>query len=159
MAEWGYPIIVQEVVTGDELNVVGLGDGNGEVLGMLGIRKLMTTSLGKIWTGVTVKNQRMLEAAEKLVQFCRWRGPFELECIADGDEIYLIEVNPRFPAWSYFATGVGINLPSRMLQHSCGVSTSFSTDYEAGKLFIRYTSELVTDMATFQHAMTRGETE
>jgi carbamoyl-phosphate synthase large subunit len=30
-------------------------------------------------------------------------------------------------------------------------------DYDAGKLFIRYTYELVTDMENFQRAITRGE--
>lgn len=29
VAEWGYPVLVQEVVEGDELNVVAVGDGEG----------------------------------------------------------------------------------------------------------------------------------
>ena len=97
VAEWGYPIIVQEVVTGDELNVVGLGDGRGKALGMVGVKKIWITALGKMWTGVTVKNQRMLDAAEQFVRGSCWRGPFELECMVSGDDVYLIEINPAFP--------------------------------------------------------------
>jgi carbamoyl-phosphate synthase large subunit len=37
VAEWGYPVIVQQVVSGDEMNVVGLGDGEGDSLGQVGI--------------------------------------------------------------------------------------------------------------------------
>ena len=38
-AEWGYPIIVQQVVSGEEMNVVGVGDGEGGMIGQVGIKK------------------------------------------------------------------------------------------------------------------------
>lgn len=158
VAEWGYPIIVQQVVAGEELNVIGLGDGNGNSLGTVGIKKLSITALGKIWTGVTVKNDKMLVATEDFIREFKWRGPFEMECIVtNDDEIFLIEINPRFPAWVYFATGVGVNLPSRLIYQCLGLPLPTLPDYEAGKLFIRYTYELVTDMENFQKAVTRGE--
>ncbi|HLX61242.1 MAG TPA: ATP-grasp domain-containing protein [Planctomycetota bacterium] len=157
-AEWGFPVIVQEIVAGDELNVVGLGDGEGQSLGHVGIKKIMITSLGKIWTGVTVKHEKMLAAAQRFISEYKWRGPFELECIVRNDDVVLIEINPRFPAWSYFATGVGINLPSRMLRRALGMPVPELRDYAAGKLFVRYCLELVSDMEKFQMAVTRGET-
>lgn len=158
VAEWGYPVIVQEVVSGDELNVVGVGDGEGASLGMVGVRKTSVTSLGKVWSAVTVKNAAMMEASERFVEQVRWRGPFELECIVNRDGVYLIEINPRFPAWVYFATGVGVNLPERMLCRGLGQPVAENNDYPAGKLFMRYTGELVTDMNLFQTVMTKGET-
>lgn len=157
VAEWGYPVIVQEVVAGDELNVVGLGDGEGGSLGLVGIKKVWITSQGKIWTGVTVKNAPMLDAAEAFVREFGWRGPFELECIVGDDKVYLVEINPRFPAWSYFATGVGVNLPAQLLRRCFDMPPLPVGDYEAGKLFVRYTYELVTDMTPFQRLTTRGE--
>jgi len=157
VAEWGYPIIVQEVVAGDELNVVGLGDGQGNVLGMVGVKKIWITSQGKMWTGVTVKNETMLEAARCFIQKCCWRGPFELECIVSGDDVYLIEINPRFPAWTYLATGVGQNLPAQLLRCSLGLPAAPVTDYAAGKLFVRYSYDMVTDMQPFRNAVTQGE--
>jgi carbamoyl-phosphate synthase large subunit len=158
VAEWGYPIIVQEVVSGDELNVVGLGDGEGGALGLVAAKKVLTTASGKIWTGVTVRHERMLGAAAKLLSDYRWRGPFELECIVRGDQVFLIEVNPRFPAWSYFATGVGVNLPARMLRRALDLPVPPDADYEAGKVFVRYSYELVTDMDRFRQAVSKGET-
>lgn len=157
-ADWGFPVIVQEIVTGDELNVVGLGDGEGQSLGQVGIKKIMITSLGKIWTGVTVRHEKMLAAAQRFVSEYKWRGPFELECIVKGDDVHLIEINPRFPAWSYFATGVGLNLPARMMRRALGLTVPDNHDYPAGKLFVRYCLELVSDMQKFQMAVTRGET-
>jgi carbamoyl-phosphate synthase large subunit len=157
VSQWGYPIIVQEVVKGEELNVLGVGDGQGDLIGQIGIKKMWTTSLGKIWTGVTVKNQAMLEAAETFVREYRWKGPFELECIVDGDTVYLIEINPRFPAWSYFAAGVGINLPANIVRKTFGLPFETNRDYQVGKLYIRYTYEAITDLDAFQHITIRGE--
>jgi carbamoyl-phosphate synthase large subunit len=157
-AEWGYPVIVQRVVAGEELNVIALGDGEGGTLGRVGIKKVMITSLGKIWTGVTVRHEAMLEAAERFIRETRWRGPFELECIVSDGEVYLIEINPRFPAWVYFATGVGVNLPARLLRRHLGMPVPPSRDYDAGRLFVRYSYEIVTGLDAFQKAVTRGET-
>jgi len=157
VAEWGYPIIVQEVIAGDELNVIGLGDGEGNSLGLVGIKKVWVTALGKMWTGVTILNEPMLRAAEQFIQHSRWRGPFELECIAVDDEIYLIEINPRFPAWVYFATGVGVNLPSRLLRRSLGLPAPTASEYPPGKLFVRYSYDLITEMTPFHNVITRGE--
>ncbi|HZZ73206.1 MAG TPA: hypothetical protein VFE24_13200 [Pirellulales bacterium] len=157
VAEWGYPVILQQVVAGDELNVVGLGDGEGNSLGLVGIKKMSITALGKMWTGVTVKNAPMLAAAERFVRQSQWRGPFELECMASGDEVFLIEINPRFPAWVYLATGVGLNLPARLVRRGLSLPVESNRDYAAGKLFVRYSYDLVTDMTAFQNMLARGE--
>lgn len=157
-AEWGYPVIVQKMVSGDELNLVGVGDGNGGLLGAVSMKKISTTSLGKVWSAVTLRNPLMDEAAERFVAGLKWRGPFELECILDPhhERLYLIEINPRFPAWSYFATGVGLNLPARMLRSALGLPIPPKRDYEAGRFFMRYTDEMVTSLDRFQAVMTRG---
>ncbi len=157
-AEWGYPIIVQQVVTGEEMNVVAAGDGNGNALGMVGIKKTWITELGKIWTGVTIKNDRLLAAAQAFIERYRWKGAFELECIVDleNDTVYLIEINPRFPAWSYFATGVGVNIAANIVRSALGLPVTVA-DYEPGKLYIRFTDDFVVDMDVFQKMMLRGE--
>lgn len=157
-AEWGYPIILQQIVTGVEVNLVGVGDGKGEHLGLVAIKKMAVTELGKIWTGITIHHAGLLAAAADFVRETCWRGPFELECIADREgTIYLIEINPRFPAWTYFATGVGINLPSRLVRAALGLPLGALPSYPAGKLFMRYTYEIVTDSTPLQTLVTVGE--
>ncbi len=156
--EWGYPVILQQVVSGEEMNVVGVGDSAGRNIGQVAIKKTSVTSLGKIWTGITVKNDLLLTASENFVREYRWPGPFELECIVDGDTVYLIEINPRFPAWSYFATGVGINLPANLVRLAFDLPLTEVRPYEAGELFIRYTYEIITGMGKLQDLITKGET-
>ncbi|MCF6201058.1 MAG: carboxylate--amine ligase, partial [Hydrogenimonas sp.] len=60
--EWGFPILVQEVVKGEEMNVIGAGDGEGGLLGLVAIKKMTTTALGKIWNGVTIRHESLLRA-------------------------------------------------------------------------------------------------
>ena len=161
VAEWGYPILVQEVVKGDELNVVAVGDGAGGSLGRVAVKKMWITELGKIWTGVTIQHPAMLRATDRFMETYRWRGPMELECMVDGDTVYLVEINPRFPAWSYLATGVGVNLPDRMVRRALELpepdTGADPMSYPTGQLFVRYTYELVTEMDRFQQLITTGE--
>ncbi len=157
-AEWGYPVLLQQMVQGEEMNVVGVGDGEGGHFGLLAIKKLWITALGKIWTGVTIRHPGLLSAAEEFVRRFRWRGAFELEAIVSPEgKIYLIEINPRFPAWVYFAVGVGLNLPERLLQAALGREPARDWNYPAGKLYIRFTDEVVTDLEIFQQMVTKGE--
>lgn len=160
VAQWGYPVIVQERARGEEMNVIGVGDGRGEAPGMIAVRKMTTTNLGKIWTGVTVDHPGLMEAAQGFLRFTRWRGPFELECILDGPRVNLIEINPRFPAWVYFATGVGSNLPLDLVRRALGDDApqpAIAGGYPSGRLYVRYTDERVCDMRTFQNMVTQGE--
>jgi len=157
VAEWGYPVIAQAAVKGEEMNVIGVGDGHGNAPGLVAMKKMSITALGKVWTGVTVLHPELLAAARQFVAATKWQGAFEMECMVDGDDIYLIEINPRFPAWVYFATGVGVNLPQMLVQRALGQTPNTTSDYPAGKLFIRYTGEEICDLERFQNMVTLGE--
>ncbi len=155
--EWGLPVLLQEIVKGEELNIVGVGDGKGGNLGMVAVKKQTTTDLGKIWSGVTIYHDGLLEVANKFIKKTKWRGPFEVECLVDGDKIQLIEINPRFPAWVYFAAGVGINLPERLVKTILKHKIPRKTSYPPGKMFVRYTDEIICDITQFSNLVTGGE--
>jgi len=147
--EWGAPILLQKCVSGEEFNLVGVGDGEGGDLGVFAIKKLTTTSIGKIWSGVTVKNKDLITTAKKFIKETKWKGPFELECIFNPTDLYLIEINPRFPAWVYFSTGCGQNLLGNILDYQKGKVVNVLDETPEGKLFIRYTEELITEINDF----------
>jgi len=155
--EWGFPVLVQEVVHGEELNLVGVGDGEGNLAGAVAIKKLTTTEMGKIWTGVTIQNEKLMQIAKNFVSHTGWKGPFELECIVNMQNIYMIEINPRFPAWVYFATEIGINLPQMVVDIILGEKIEMQIDYPLNKMYVRYTGELVTDFTDFMKLLSTKE--
>lgn len=158
-AEWGFPLLVQERIHGHEINLIALSDSFGKVCGRVSIKKQLTTQLGKVWTAVTIRDERLDALCDSFCKDTGWRGPFELECISNADGIYIIEINPRFPAWVYFATAVGINLPERLADLVTTGTCDTDNSYPSGKYLVRYTSEFVSDMVKFENLLSKKNRE
>ena len=156
-SEWGFPILIQEVVIGEEINLVGVADGKGELKGAVSIKKLTTTDIGKIWTGITIQNEKLLQIAKDFVMLTKWKGPFELECMINSNNIYMIEINPRFPAWVYFATEIGINLPKIVIDIMEDKDCEPQFEYPSNKMYVRYVDEFVTDFTDFMKLLSTKE--
>jgi len=154
--EWGFPILIQEVVSGEEINLVGVGDGK-ELVGALSIKKLAITDIGKVWTAVTIEHKKLLNLAKDFVKKTNWFGAFELECIANHDEIIIIEINPRFPAWVYFATELGINLPKMVVDLALDKKINPKFEYEIGKMYLRFVEEKVIDFSKVTSFLSKKE--
>lgn len=151
VAQWGYPILVQEKINGQEVNVIGLSNHDGQLRGSVSIKKQLTTSLGKIWTAISIRDERLIKICNNFAEQTKWKGPFELEFMVSDNRIYLIEINPRFPSWVYFATALGINMPQMLLQIIESQDCPQNFDYSLGKFFLRYPAEFVTDLQEFQN--------
>lgn len=146
VAKWGYPIICQEVLSGTEFNVTGCGDGKGNTIAAVAMRKQFITDKGKAWAGITIENPAMLKLCQQFVTATKWKGGFELELMQTKDKkIYLIEINPRMPAWIYLATGAGQNIPEQIVLLAIGKEPDIYHQYKIGKMFIRYSWDLLID--------------
>lgn len=157
-AKWGMPVIIQEFVTGTEVNVTALGDGKGNCLGAVPMRKLYITDKGKAWAGISLQDDKLVEIARRVIGNSKWKGGCELEFIkSDKGEYYLLEMNPRFPAWVYLAVGCGQNHPESLVRVALGEEVAPFNDYEFGKLFIRYSYDLIVNLSEFEQISTLGE--
>ena len=158
-ARWGLPIIIQEHVSGDEFNVAALGDGTGTMIGAVAMRKLYITDKGKGWAGVTVDDKTLIELSEVLIQKLRWRSGIELEFMKakNTNEYYLLEINPRFPAWVYLATAAGQNLVYSLVKLALEEPVERLTSYEMGKIFVRYSWDLITSISELEKLAIAGE--
>jgi carbamoyl-phosphate synthase large subunit len=157
-AKWGLPIIVQEFVNGTEINIAALGDGDGNAISVIPMRKLYITDKGKAWAGITLDDNRYIELARKFVKVTKWRGGCELEIMQTADgKSYIMEVNPRFPAWIYLTAGAGQNQPATLVKMAMGEKVPAFKEYEVGKMFIRYAWDLITDIREFQAISGNGE--
>lgn len=145
---WGGPVLVQEVIVGEEYDFVGLGDGQGGIIGHCAIRKMLRTWAGKGFAGVVVIDPDLERLARHIIGALRWNGPFELEFIkAPSRPNILFEMNPRFPAWVDFPSQVGCNLPGRLLERLFDGGQSPLRACSPGQMFVRHCIDLAGDIA------------
>jgi len=157
-AKWGLPIIVQEFISGTEVNVAALGDGKGNCISAVAMRKLYITDKGKAWAGVTLEDQSLIALAEKFISASKWKGGFELEIIRSVEgKLYILEINPRFPAWIYLTVAAGHNQPAALAMMALGEEVQPMGTYNSGIVFVRYAWDQITNIETFQQFSAFGE--
>jgi len=149
-AKWGLPVIAQEFVKGTEVNVIALGDGKGNTIAAVPMRKQYITDKGKAWGGITLADDKMMELTRMIIQKTKWKGGMELELIkTNNGEYFLIEINPRIPAWVYLAVGAGQNIPDALIKLALGWDVKPMTSYKIGKMFVRYSYDMIVDLEKF----------
>jgi carbamoyl-phosphate synthase large subunit len=157
-AKWGVPVVIQEFIHGTEFNVTGLGDGKGKTIAAVPMRKQYITDKGKAWGGISIADEKMLEMTRKFLKATRWRGGFELELMKNKDhELYLLEINPRLPAWIYLSVGVGQNIPEALVKLALGENVQPFKEYKVGKMFVRYAWDMIVDREEFEQISIYGE--
>ena len=158
-AQWGLPVIVQKFIPGEEYNIAAVGDGQGNTAGAVAMRKMMITDKGKGWCGVSIDNPDLIRITERLIGELRWRGPLEVEILKEAQtgEYYVIEINPRFPAWIFLSAGAGLNLPALALRLALGLPLpSPPPSYKAGTLFVRIALDQIADLSTYERLSSMG---
>jgi carbamoyl-phosphate synthase large subunit len=158
-AEWGYPVLAQRFIAGEEYNLAALGDGKGAMLGEVMMKKRALTAKGKAWAGIAINDAALGDFARRLVAELKWKGPLEVEVMRDEHGQYqLIEINPRFPAWIYLSQGVGRNLPALLLDLALGRTPEALPASRPGTMFIRYAQETIVELSEFETMMINGST-
>ncbi|MGH9346516.1 MAG: hypothetical protein ACRD26_04540 [Vicinamibacterales bacterium] len=96
----------------------------GELLDAVWMRKETVTDLGKTWSGsVEDCPPEVLERLRTTVRGVRWHGGGVFEVIRDAAEVaWLIDANPRFPAWVHGASLCGHNLVAHLIRAATGLS-------------------------------------
>jgi carbamoyl-phosphate synthase large subunit len=122
------------------------------------MRKLFITDKGKAWAGISLDDQKLVDIAKRVISSSKWRGGMELEFIKTAEEeYYLLEINPRFPAWVYLANGCGQNHPEALIRMALGETVEPFEKYDVGKMFVRYSFDMIVDLKEFEQISTLGE--
>jgi carbamoyl-phosphate synthase large subunit len=157
-AKWGLPVVVQEFIVGEEYDVVALGDGQGGLVGAVPMKKMQLTDKGKAWGGITIDDATMNNFVRDIISKLKWRGPCEIEIIKSKDEgnFYLIELNPRFPAWCYLAVGAGQNLPWATVKLALAEPVEELAPCKVGTMFLRNSVDQIYPLSEYQEITTAG---
>lgn len=156
---WGWPIVVQDYIDGEEYCVTAVSDPNSEVVGAVALKKFGMTDKGKVWAGATVAEPKLLDLTKDFISKLGWIGPIEIDFIRDTDsrQFYIIDVNPRFPSWVYLATAAGQNLPLLTVKLALGKRVDTLTNYETGLMFAQSVEDVILDVGAFTQFMAEEE--
>lgn len=142
-AVWGTDDLhVQAHVQGHEESVA-FAAHQGVLLGACAMTKESITAEGKTWAGTAgMVDPDLLERMSGLVATTGWTGGGEVEMVRDpAGKRWLIELNPRFPAWIHGATLAGWNLPAALVGAALGREVAPSNP-AAGAQFSRVVLEV-----------------
>lgn len=114
-------LVLQAHITGYEQSIC-FSACKGELLDAVCMHKRDLTELGKTWAGdVCDVPSAILSDLRRIVRQLNWTGGGELEMLRDAeDQLWLMECNPRFPAWIHGATLAGRNLVGRLVAAASG---------------------------------------
>jgi diaminopimelate decarboxylase len=114
-------LFIQAHVEGQDVTMA-FAAWKGVLLGSAFLEKLDRTQQGKVWAGrISRVPADMKRRLRRLVRLTAWSGGGEIECVRDArGTVWLLECNPRFPAWIYGATQAGYNLPARLVEAMTG---------------------------------------
>ncbi len=134
-------LYLQAHVTGYEESVM-FAAYQGELLDAVHMRKRDLTELGKTWAGDTLDVEpEMLSRLREVVRELNWSGGGEFEMVRDaGGQMWLLECNPRFPAWVHGSTITGRNMPATLVERASGTKAK-KQDPEAAE-FTRVVIEI-----------------
>ena len=120
-------LYLQTHVTGYEESIM-LSAYHGELLDCVYMRKRDLTELSKTWAGdINPVDRELLLPLRKLIRELRWTGGAELEMVRDAeDDLWMLEWNPRFPAWVHGSTIAGHNLPALLVEAASGIDSKAS---------------------------------
>lgn len=120
-------LFLQAHVSGYEESIA-LCAYQGELLDCVQMRKRELTELSKTWSGnISKVSEEIITPLQKIIRKLKWSGGAELEMIRDAqDQLWLLEWNPRFPAWIHGATITGRNLPAVLIEGATKISAQYS---------------------------------
>jgi diaminopimelate decarboxylase len=121
-------LFLQRHVSGYEESIM-LSACKGELLGAVSMKKRDITPEGKTWAGeISDIPASFVEPLKAIIRDLKWTGGGELEMVRDASgQLWLLEMNPRFPAWVHGATIAGHNLPGLLVERATGMKARPAT--------------------------------
>lgn len=145
----------------DMFSTALIADRECNLAGIVSIKKLSASKGGSTWMGLSVETGDFALKVEKFVRETGWIGPMTINTVSNERGLsYVSGIHPGFPDWINFAAVAGVNLPAALIDILTGKEirhSSFRT--EPGRLFVRMSVDIVTDINRFGAFSLTGELE
>ena len=123
MSTFGFPILVQEWIQGEETSVFALCDKDSSISILAAVRKIGITDDGETWMSILIDDFEGEQPVKQIISKLQWVGPIEFDLIKNDDDLFILDINPRFPSWVDGLADQGVNAPSLALDIVSGVSS------------------------------------
>jgi carbamoyl-phosphate synthase large subunit len=139
--------MIQQFIEGTEYTIDVLTDFDGRLLSLVPKERMMVKS-GMQTKGRTVNDPDLVEYAARVVHGFRLFPRGNIQCIRDQTgKIWLIEVNPKFPASLPFTIAAGVNAPLLLLKMHTGQQVPpMLGQFTEGLIMLRIWRELYTHL-------------
>ena len=107
-------------MAGTEFTVDVLSDFNAQVLSIVPRERLVIRA-GVSDKGVTRRNADVIAFAKEVAEKLQIVGPANIQCKCDGQDISLIEVNPRFSGGIPLTIASGADFATWLVQLAAGI--------------------------------------
>lgn len=133
--------ILQSFIKGKEYTVDVFSDFEGNVLSVVP-RERIEIFGGESFKGRTVKNDLIMNQAKKLAEKLGSVGHITIQCIVNEENLFFIEVNPRFGGGAALSIAAGANTPALILRLLMNEKVKpLIGQYEEGLIMLRYTED------------------
>ncbi|MGD0995606.1 MAG: ATP-grasp domain-containing protein [Candidatus Bathyarchaeia archaeon] len=131
--------IIQEMAKGQEYTIDIFYDGKKIISAVP--RKRIETRAGISYKGQTEKDETLINYACQIAEKLNIKGPANIQCFKNGDEIRFIEINPRFSGSLPLTIEAGVNMPLFTLKMAVGEELEPVEDFKIVKM-CRYWEEI-----------------
>ncbi len=153
----------QYVCSASEEYTVGVAiSEQGEIIDSIVLRRVLTgLSLGQTRhidghsfalstgysQGVIIKHPRIQQVCEDLALKIGARGPLNIQCRCEGDDVYVFEVHPRFSGSASIRAAAGFNEPDMLIRNQLLHESIPRQNYQTDVAAIRAFTNLLVPMA------------
>jgi len=108
-------------------------------------RRRTETRVGISYKGQTEKDERLISYAKKIAEGLKIKGPANIQCFKNGNDVRFFEINPRFSGSLPLTIAAGVNTPLFALKMATGEKLEPVEDFKIVKM-CRYWEEVFYDV-------------
>ncbi len=131
-------IFFQEFISGDEYTVEMILTSDGAILQCIP-RKRIATKAGVCTKALFIKDREIINLSEDIAKKLMAVSPLNLQFIRNCNDLFLIDVNPKFPGGGGLTITNGVNVPVLLLKKAFNMPIDNSEFYfDDNSVVIRY---------------------
>jgi carbamoyl-phosphate synthase large subunit len=135
-----------------------IANSKSKIVAISSIKKILLSRYGGTWMALTVDNDEFISLAAEIVKAASWQGTLTIEITRNQQgEQFISGFRQAFPDWISLTPMAGANLPAILIDVISGKKLKGITQTLPGKILVRSSIDVVTDLNHFGNISLNGE--